>query len=76
MKTRIVLMFDDLEFARLAGSASGANLSIQEFIKRELNLKGDDIAPSGSVQCPVCRWGFAPAVIKQHLREKHSVGAS
>jgi hypothetical protein len=38
MKTRVVLMLDELEFARLAGSASGAGLQLQEFIKRELNL--------------------------------------
>lgn len=26
---------------------------------------------SSSVQCPHCRWGFAPTVIDQHMREKH-----
>lgn len=26
---------------------------------------------SGSVQCPHCRWGFAPSVLKQHIAEKH-----
>lgn len=26
---------------------------------------------SGSVQCPHCKWGFAPSVIDQHIREKH-----
>jgi hypothetical protein len=28
---------------------------------------------TGSVECPHCHWGFAPSVIEQHLREKHSV---
>ena len=37
-KTRVVLMLDILEFARLAGAASGAKLTVQEFIKRELKL--------------------------------------
>jgi hypothetical protein len=29
------------------------------------------VTRSGSVQCPHCRWGFAPSVIEQHIREKH-----
>ena len=43
MKTRVVLMLNELEFACLAGEASGARLTLQEFIKRELGLlkKGD-----------------------------------
>jgi hypothetical protein len=32
-------------------------------------------APAGggdkSVECPFCHWGFAPTVIRQHIREKH-----
>lgn len=27
-----------------------------------------------SVECPYCHWGFAPAVIEQHKREKHGSG--
>jgi predicted oxidoreductase len=26
---------------------------------------------SSSVECPHCHWGFAPAVIQQHIAEKH-----
>lgn len=26
---------------------------------------------SDGVECPYCKWGFAPSVIKQHMREKH-----
>jgi hypothetical protein len=40
-KTRVVLMLDDTEFARLAGGASGAQLSLQDFIKREMLLTDD-----------------------------------
>lgn len=36
MKTRIVLTFDEMEFARLAGAASARNLSVKDFIKKEL----------------------------------------
>lgn len=34
--------------------------------------RGDTAPPSGSVQCPHCKWGFAPSVIDQHIREKHA----
>lgn len=27
--------------------------------------------PVSSVECPHCHWGFHPAVINQHIREKH-----
>jgi hypothetical protein len=33
---------------------------------RSATLKSD------SVECPHCHWGFAPGVIDQHIREKHT----
>jgi hypothetical protein len=32
--------------------------------------KADKLS-TDSVECPHCHWGFAPAVIDQHIREKH-----
>lgn len=66
---KVTLTLTPIEHARLAGMASGAGLTVQQLIVRNLQLYGDD--SSASVECPHCRFGFAPWVIRQHVREKH-----
>jgi hypothetical protein len=34
-------------------------------------VKAGKIRDTDSVECPHCHWGFNPAVIAQHIREKH-----
>lgn len=29
------------------------------------------VVGTSSEECPHCHWGFAPSVIRQHIREKH-----
>lgn len=48
------------------GSSAFKEAMLKAVAKQALELTSND-----SVQCPYCKWGFAPSVIKQHIREKH-----
>jgi hypothetical protein len=62
------------EVAPLVKATEGDTLAAaHDLHKRFCTIAGDGlrVTVSGSVECPHCHWGFAPAVIRQHIREKH-----
>jgi hypothetical protein len=39
--------------------------------KYTLQAQAGGLSPGRSVECPYCKWGFAPSAIAEHIREKH-----
>ena len=46
--------------------------AMHEVLEHAEKIQEAQPAASDSVQCPHCRFGFAPSAIKQHIAEKHS----
>jgi len=56
--------------AKLLGLSMDYSETLEGMAVRELERR----ATPGSIECPHCHWGFAPAVVDQHIREKHGEG--